>query len=51
MCTAADAAAHPRKIQFFNEDELFVGGALLERGGDVWIQIVGRRPVVDVLTS
>jgi hypothetical protein len=51
MCTAVDAAAHPRKIQFFNEDELFVGGALVERDGDVWIQVAGRRPVTDILPS
>jgi putative restriction endonuclease len=48
MCTVADASARPRKIQFFNEDELFVGGALVERNGDTWIQVAGRRPVADV---
>jgi putative restriction endonuclease len=49
MCTAADPQTRPRKIQFFNEDELFVGGLLVERDGDTWIQVVGRRPVSEVL--
>jgi hypothetical protein len=48
MCTAVDAQARPRKIGFFNEDEVFVGGVLVERDGDTWIQVAGRRQVSDV---
>jgi hypothetical protein len=51
MCTASDAAAKPRKIQFFNQDELFVGGALVDRDGDTWIQVAGRRSVTDIAAS
>lgn len=51
MCTATDPAARPRRIQFFNEDEVFVGGALVERDGATWIQVVGRRPVADLIGS
>jgi putative restriction endonuclease len=49
MCTAVDADARPRKIHSLNEDELFIGGALVERDGDTWIQTAGRRPVGDLV--
>jgi hypothetical protein len=45
MCTAVDIHASPRKIEFFNEDDVFVGGELVERDGALYVKIVGRRPV------
>lgn len=45
MCTAVDIHAIPRKIEFFNDDDVFVGGQLVERDGALYVKIVGRRPV------
>jgi hypothetical protein len=49
MCTAVDTAIEPRKIAFFNDDDVFVGGKLVDRDGSVWIEVTGRRPVSAVL--
>jgi hypothetical protein len=49
MCTAVDPQARPRKIEFFNEDDIFVGADIVEKDGATWIQIVGRKPVSDVI--
>lgn len=49
MCTAVDPKARPRKLEFFYEDDVFVGGDLVERDGEVWIQIVGRCSVSSLL--
>jgi hypothetical protein len=49
MCTAVDPNARPRRIEFFNEDDIFIGGYIVERDGEVWIQIAGRRPVSSVV--
>jgi hypothetical protein len=45
MCTAVDTHASPRKIEFFNDDDVFVGGDIVERSGVTYVKIVGRRPV------
>ena len=51
MCRAVDPDAHPREVAGFNERELFLGGNLLERDGDVWIQLRDRVPVRDVVAE
>lgn len=44
MCVAEDADASHREIQSFNDDELFVGGNIvdLDDDGGSWIQITGQ---------
>jgi len=51
MCECVDVNASPRAIKSFNEHEVFVGGALIERDGDWWIERVGRKPVRDVAST
>jgi hypothetical protein len=51
MCTAVDTHASPRKIEFFNEDDVFVGGDIIERNGVTYVKIVGRRPVSAVVAE
>ncbi len=40
MCVEKEAGASSR-IQSFNENELFVGGNIVDLDGDLWIQITG----------
>ena len=42
MCRAKDVDASPRKIARWNDKEVFLGGALRDMDGDVWIEIVER---------
>ena len=48
MCLAEDPEASPRKIKSYNSKELFVGGELREKDGDVWIRVEKRIPVAEV---
>lgn len=38
ICTAKDPEASPRTIKCFKEREIFVGGELIEKDGDTWIE-------------
>jgi hypothetical protein len=49
LCTARDVNADPRRIDRFDDEHLFVGGELLDRGRELWIEIKGVRPVGDVI--
>lgn len=48
MCLAEDVAAARRDIRSFNRNDIFVGGKLIEKGGNVFIELVDRVPVKDV---
>lgn len=45
MCRANDVDETPRKIADWNRREVFLGGALRDMEGDVWIEIVERVPI------
>lgn len=49
VCVARDVSAHPRSIKEFDDRTLLVGGELVENGGDVWIEVVGRKPTSEVI--
>jgi hypothetical protein len=49
MCVAKDIDAKPRKIKSFNSSEVFLGGELMERDGETWIERNARVPVRDVV--
>jgi len=40
MCKAKDVNDSSRQIESFNENEVFVGGKIIELDGDLWIQMV-----------
>jgi len=42
MCLVRDPNERPRKIKSFNKDDVFVGGAVIEMGGDKWIELADR---------
>ena len=42
MCLVEDSEARPRTIKSFNKDEVFVGGEIIERDGDLWIELADR---------
>ncbi len=45
MCVVKDPDASPRKIQSFDKDRIFVGGRIVERDGDTFIEVKETRPV------
>ena len=45
MCRAKDIDESPREIADWNRKEVFLGGAMRETDGDVWIEIVERVPI------
>ncbi len=49
MCQAVDIEAIPRKVQRFNEKELFVGGEVTLNNGAYLIELKGRIPVEKTL--
>jgi len=40
MCRAVDTAARPRRIAWFNADEVFPGGRVVELDGEWWVEIL-----------
>lgn len=44
MCRAVDVTATPRKVLSFDQKDVFVGGALIDLEGDVWIEMTSRIP-------
>ena len=50
MCSAQDPTAPPGswRIAFFDEDELRVGGKLVDRDGITYIEVAGRRRAMDM---
>lgn len=42
ICVAVDAAAIPRQVASFNEDDVMRGGELMESNGDCWLEITER---------
>ncbi len=48
MCRAVDPEAKPRKIKSFNNKDVFVGGEIIERGGDEYIQVTDRVPASEI---
>lgn len=42
MCLAKNPNAAPRAIKSFNKSDVFVGGRLLERDGDFWLELTNR---------
>jgi hypothetical protein len=47
-CEAADPAARPRRIQWFNTAEVFPGGRVVELDGDWWVEMLPAVPVSEV---
>ena len=45
MCIANDPKETPRKIQSFNSDDIFVGGEVVMRDGDTWVEFADRIPI------
>jgi hypothetical protein len=48
-CIAEDVNATPRKIMRFNQSEVFVGGRVVEKFGDVWVELADRIPIEEVI--
>lgn len=49
MCRVRDQDRSPRQIASFNSEQLFVGGSLIERDGETFIEVIEKRPVADVI--
>lgn len=49
MCDAVDDEALVRKISGFNENDLFIGGQIIEHNGGLWIENLGRTPLRQLL--
>jgi hypothetical protein len=47
MCYVKDPTAHPRKIAGFDEDQLFIGGDVLEKNGYTYIRSMGKKPAAE----
>jgi hypothetical protein len=45
MCLAKDPNATKRQIQHYNKNCLFLGGNLMKSDDDIWIEIVGKKPL------
>lgn len=45
LCTVKDKSKSPRRMQDFDRRKLFVGGELIEYGGDWWLEDRGREPI------
>jgi len=48
MCEAKDPISRPRKIKAFNDKAVFVGGKIVEREGDWWVELRDLVPIEDV---
>jgi hypothetical protein len=50
MCSPLDPSAPPGswRIAFFDEDDVRVGGKLVDRDGMTYIEVVGRKPAIDM---
>ena len=50
MCSAQDpnAAQGCWRIAFFDEDDVRVGGRLVDRDSAIYIEVVGRKPAIDM---
>lgn len=46
MCLAKDAKASPREILSFNEDDIFIGGELVDADGCAWLELADRKPIL-----
>ncbi len=45
MCLVKDSKAEPREIKSFNSNDIFVGGEVIDRDGDTWVEFVDRIPI------
>ena len=50
MCLAKDSRAVPRSIKSFNKSDVFVGGRLLEKDGDFFLELTNRVPFETAFT-
>jgi len=48
ICEAKDVSAIPRSVKKYNDKEVFLGGLLIDRNGDKWLELKGRFPIKDV---
>lgn len=51
MCVAKNTEASPRAIKSFDNDFVFVGGALKEFDGDWWIELAGKVSSHDLMSG
>lgn len=49
MCIAKDTEARPRAVREFHDEDIFVGGKIVQDHSGVWIEVVARQPVGTVL--
>ncbi len=45
MCIVKDPKAEPREIKSFITDDIFVGGEVIEKDGDTWVEFADRIPI------
>jgi hypothetical protein len=45
MCVAVDPGAIPRKVAYFNNEELFPGGELIDFRGGSWLELLPCVPI------
>jgi hypothetical protein len=48
MCLVVDRNAVPRSVASINDQEVFVGGKLIDVNGDTWLERIERRPLAAV---
>ena len=48
-CIVKDTDERPRKIERFIEDDVFLGGEIIEHHGDTWIEQAGRVDIRSLL--
>jgi hypothetical protein len=51
MCRARDPNASPREIAGFNKNDIFIGGAIIEKSGHTWLELADRKPVTAARVS
>ncbi len=51
MCEAVDVNAIPRQVKKFNNDDVFVGGNIVQIDDDWWIELLHRMPVHQIASE
>ena len=48
LCQVVDPTASPRQIRCFDQDNVYLGGELIERHGNSWIELVKPIPAAEL---
>lgn len=51
MCIARDVTENPRQVQSFIDDSVFLGAERIDQDGDLWVEVVSRKPLGEVSPS